>query len=65
MSINLNPSFKAFFKFVNVNLVREEMVWQTAPVFDDSHEEGVLKEVDLANLVCILYGWLTLVFLLL
>ena len=41
------------------------MVWQTAPVFDDSHEEGVLKGVDLADLVCILYGWVALLFLLL
>ena len=46
MSINLHPSFKAFFKFVNANFLSEEMVWQTVPVFDDSHEEGVLKGVN-------------------
>ena len=46
MSINLHAPFKAFFKFVKVNFVREEMVWQTVPVFDDSHEEGVLKGVN-------------------
>ena len=45
MSINLHPSFKAFFKFVNVNFVSEEMVGQTGPVFDDFHKEGVLKGV--------------------
>ena len=37
-----------FFKFVNINFVREEMVWQTVPVFDDSHKEGVLKGVNLS-----------------
>ena len=68
MSINLRPSFKVFFKFVHVNFVSEEMVWQTVPVFHDSHKERVLKGLKgltLANLVCILYGWLALVFSLL
>ena len=46
MSLNLRPSFTAFFKFVNVNFVCEEMVRQTVPVFDNSHEEGVLKGVN-------------------
>ena len=41
VSINLHPSFKAFFKFVNVNFVSEEMVGQTGPVFDDFHKDGV------------------------
>ena len=44
--INLHPSFKAFFKFVNVNFVSEEMVGQTGPVFDDFHKEGELKGVN-------------------
>ena len=46
MSCCVNKSssfFKAFFKIVNVNFVCEEMVWQTVPVFDDSHKEGVHK----------------------
>ena len=46
MSINLHPSFKAFFKFVKVNFVSEEMLWQTVSVFDDSHKEGELKGVN-------------------
>ena len=49
LSINLHPSFKAFFKFANVNFVREEMVWQTIPFFDDSHEERVLKGVNFSS----------------
>ena len=49
MSINLHPSFKAFFKFANVNFVREEMVWQTVPFFDDIHEERVLKGVNFSS----------------
>ena len=46
MSYCVNKSssiFYAFFKFVNVNFVSKKMVWQTVPVFDDSHKEGVLK----------------------
>ena len=46
VSINSYPTFKAFFKFVNVNFITEEMVWQIVPVFDDSHKEGVLKGVN-------------------
>ena len=46
VSINLHPRFKSFFKFVNVNLVCEEMVWQTVPAFDNSHKKGVLKGVN-------------------
>ena len=45
-SINSHPPFKSFFKFVNVNFITEEMVWQIVPVFDDSHKEGVLKGVN-------------------
>ena len=55
MSINLHPCFKSFFNFLNVNLVCEEMVWQTVPVFDISHKKEYLKELTLANLVGILY----------
>ena len=46
--VNKSPSIflSLFLKFVNVNFVREEMVWQTVPIFDDSHEEGVLKGVN-------------------
>ena len=38
-AINLHPSFQAFFKFVNVNVVSKEILWQTVSVFDDSHKE--------------------------
>ena len=41
VSINFQPPFQAFFTFVNINFIIEEMVWQTVPVFDDSHKEGV------------------------
>ena len=44
MSINFHPPFQAFFTFVNINFIIEEMVWQTVPVFDDSHKEGVLSK---------------------
>ena len=44
MSINYHPPFQAFFTFVNINFIIEEMVWQTVPVFDDSHKEGVLSK---------------------
>ena len=45
-SVTKSSSFTAFFKFVNVNFVYEEMVWRTVPVFDNSHKEGVLKRVN-------------------
>ena len=40
----VHSPFKAFFKFVNVNSIIEEMVWETVPVFDDSHKDGVLSK---------------------
>ena len=46
MSYCVNKSSSIFFKFVNINFVSEEMVWQTVPVFDDSQKEGVLKGVN-------------------
>ena len=39
MSFCVNKSssiFLSLFQFVNANFVSEEMVWQTAPVSDDS-----------------------------
>ena len=65
MSINLHSSFKAFLSLLT-------LIWSVKRWFSKLFQSltiltknDYLKELTLANLVCILYGWLALVFLLL
>ena len=55
MSLNLHPSFKAFFKFVNVNFVCEERFGELFQSLTILTKKEYLKELTSADLVCILY----------